>query len=113
MEKQADRLGTRLIVASGYAADGLRNLMSTLEKEQKNTPPAWLSSHPAGKKRVRYLEELISESGYNRYAYEGVARHQEIKAKAKQAIKDFEDKKKDKKKRRRENKKKRKLVDQD
>ncbi|KST62644.1 M48 family metallopeptidase [Mastigocoleus testarum] len=113
MEKQADRLGTRLIVASGYAADGLRNLMSTLEKEQKNTPPAWLSSHPAGKKRVRYLEELISESGYNRYAYEGVARHQEIKAKAKQAIKDFEDKKKDKKKRRRENKKKRKLVEQD
>ncbi len=113
MEKQADRLGTRLIVASGYAADGLRNLMLTLEKEQKNTPPAWLSSHPAGKKRVRYLEELISESGYNRYAYEGVARHQEIKAKAKQAIKDFEDKKKDKKKRRRENKKKRKLVDQD
>ncbi|MDJ0693735.1 M48 family metallopeptidase [Mastigocoleus sp. MO_188.B34] len=113
MEKQADRLGTRLIVASGYAADGLRNLMSTLEKEQKNTPPAWLSSHPAGNKRVRYLEELISESGYNRYAYEGVARHQEIKAKAKQTIKDFEDKKKDKKKRRRENKKKRKLVDQD
>ncbi len=113
MEKQADRLGTRLIVASGYAADGLRNLMLTLEKEQKNTPPAWLSSHPAGKKRVRYLEELISESGYNRYAYEGVARHQEIKAKAKQAIKDFEDKKKDKKKRRRENKKKRKLVVQD
>ena len=105
MERQADRLGTRLIVSSGYAADGLRNLMLTLRKEQKNTFPTWLSSHPAGKERVRYLEQLISTSGYNRYAYEGVARHQEIKVKAKQAIKDFEDKKKDKRKRRHENKK--------
>ncbi len=113
MERQADRLGTRLIVASGYAADGLRNLMVTMKKEQKNAPPAWLSSHPSGEKRVRYLEQLISQSGYNRYAYEGVAHHQEIKAKAKQAIKDFEDQKKDKKKRRDENKKKRKLVDGD
>ena len=113
MERQADRLGTRLIVASGYAADGLHNLMLTLKKEQKNTPPAWLSSHPGSEQRVRYLEELISDSGYNRYAYEGVARHQEIKAKAKQAIKDFEDKKKNKKKRRGENKKKGKLVNRD
>lgn len=111
MERQADRLGTRLIVSSGYAADGLRNLMLTLRKEQKNTLPTWLSSHPAGKERVGYLEQLISTSGYNRYAYEGVARHQEIKVKAKQAIKDFEDKKKNKRKRRQENKKKRKLVD--
>lgn len=113
MERQADRLGTRLIVASGYAADGLHNLMLTLKKEQKNTPPTWLSSHPGGSERVRYLEQLISTSGYNRYAYEGVARHQEIKAKARQAIKDFQDKKKDKKKRREENKKKRKLIDRD
>ena len=113
MERQADRLGTRLIVASGYAADGLHNLMLTLKKEQKNTPPVWLSSHPAGSERVRYLEQLISQSGYNRYAYEGVVHHQEIQAKAKQAIKDFQDKKKDKKKRREENKNKGKLIDQD
>ena len=113
MERQADRLGTRLIVASGYAADGLHNLMLTLKKEQKNTPPAWLSSHPAGSERVRYLEQLISQSGYNRYAYEGVAHHQEIKAKAKQAIKDFQEKKKNKRKRREENKNKGKLIDRD
>ena len=113
MERQADRLGTRLIVASGYAADGLHNLMLILKKEQKNAPPAWLSSHPSGSKRVRDLEQLISQSGYNRYAYEGVARHQEIKVKAKQAIEEFEKKKKDKKQRREENKKKRKLSDRD
>jgi predicted Zn-dependent protease len=100
MERQADTLGTRLITATGYAADGLRNLMVTLEKEQKNTPPSWLSSHPGGNERVRSVEELISRNKYNRYAYEGVARHTEIQAKAKQILKE-EKERKDKKGRRR------------
>jgi predicted Zn-dependent protease len=86
MERQADTLGTRLIVASGYAADGLRNLMVTLEKQQKNAPPSWLSSHPGGNERVSSLEKLISRSNYNRYAYEGVGRHAEIQAKVKQLL---------------------------
>ncbi|AFY32687.1 M48 family metallopeptidase [Calothrix sp. PCC 7507] len=88
MERQADTLGTRLIVASGYAADGLRNLMVTLEKQQKNAPPSWLSSHPGGNERVSSLEDLISRSSYNRYAYEGVERHVEIKDKVKQLLQD-------------------------
>lgn len=88
MERQADTLGTRLIVASGYAADGLRNLMLTLEKQQKNAPPSWLSSHPGGNERVRYLEDLITNSSYNRYTYEGVERHSQIQAKVKQLLKD-------------------------
>ncbi|QLE57074.1 M48 family metallopeptidase [Nostoc sp. TCL26-01] len=88
MERQADILGTRLIVAGGYAADGLRNLMVTLEKQQKYKPPTWLSSHPGGNERVTYLENLISRSSYNRYAYEGVERHLEIKAKVKKLLKD-------------------------
>ncbi|MBD2773308.1 M48 family metallopeptidase [Iningainema tapete] len=88
MERQADTLGTRLIVASGYAADGLRNLMVTMDKQQKFVPPKWLSSHPGGNERVRYLEELISRSRYNRYAYEGVAHHTEIKDKVKQILKE-------------------------
>ncbi|MBW4645606.1 MAG: M48 family metalloprotease [Goleter apudmare HA4340-LM2] len=86
MERQADTLGTRLIVASGYAADGLRNLMVTLDKQQKNAPPSWLSSHPGGNERVNYLEDLISRSHYNRYTYEGVGRHAEIQAKVKQLL---------------------------
>ncbi|MBH8563624.1 M48 family metalloprotease [Nostoc sp. CENA67] len=88
MERQADTLGTRLIVATGYAADGLRNLMVTLEKQQKNAPPTWLSSHPGGRERVKSLEELISRNKYNRYAYEGVARHADIKARVKQLLKE-------------------------
>ncbi|BBD64607.1 peptidase M48 Ste24p [Nostoc commune NIES-4072] len=86
MERQADNLGTRLIVATGYAADGLRNLMVTLEKQQKNTPPSWLSSHPGGNERVSYLENLITRNSYNRYAYEGVGRHLEIKARVKKLL---------------------------
>jgi Zn-dependent protease with chaperone function len=88
MERQADTLGTRLIVASGYAADGLRNLMLTLEKQQKTAIPTWLSSHPGGNERVSSLEKMISQNSYNRYAYEGVERHQEIQAKVKQLLKD-------------------------
>lgn len=96
MERQADTLGTRLIVATGYAADGLLNLMVTLEKQQKNTPPTWLSSHPGGRERVSYLEELISRNQYNRYAYEGVERHVEIKAKVKQLLKEKKERKRKK-----------------
>ncbi|GBE94022.1 peptidase M48 Ste24p [Nostoc cycadae WK-1] len=88
MERQADVLGTRLIVANGYAADGLRNLMATLQKQQKNAPPTWLSSHPGGKERVSYLENLITRGNYNRYSYEGVERHTAIQAKVKQLLKE-------------------------
>lgn len=88
MERQADTLGTRLIVASGYAADGLRNLMVTLDEQQKVRPPAWLSSHPGGDERVKYLETLISRNNYNRFRYEGVEKHQEIQARVKKILKE-------------------------
>ncbi|MBD2343771.1 M48 family metallopeptidase [Anabaena subtropica] len=93
MERQADILGTRLIVASGYAADGLRNLMVTLDKQKKYDIPSWLSSHPGGNERVSYLENLISRSSYNRYAYEGVQRHAEIKVKVNKLLKDRKEQK--------------------
>ncbi len=86
MERQADTLGTRLIASDGYAADGLRNLMVTLEKQEKSSPPTWLSSHPGTGARVRYIENLIERNGYNRYAYEGVARHAIIKARVEKLL---------------------------
>ncbi|MGD1873963.1 MAG: M48 family metalloprotease [Mastigocoleus sp.] len=113
MEKQADILGTRMIAASGYAADGLRNLMLTLDKEQKRKPPKWLSSHPGGSDRVRYLEQMITQSSYNRYAYEGVEKHLEIQKKAKQVLKEEKEKKKEKKKDRSDKKKKKKKKTQE
>lgn len=71
MERQADALGTRLIASTGYAADGLRNLMVTLKQQEKFSPPSWLASHPATNERIRSLESLIERNRYNRYAYEG------------------------------------------
>lgn len=97
MERQADILGTRLIVASGYAADGLYNLMKTMKKEQKYSPPSWLASHPGGSERVAYIENMILQNSYNRYAYEGVARHKEIKEKVKQLLKEKKEREEQKK----------------
>ena len=86
MERQADTLGTRLLASTGYAADGLRNSMVILEKQQKDSPPRWLSSHPDTGDRVDCLEKLIVQNNYNRYAYEGVERHSQIKEKVKKLL---------------------------
>ncbi len=84
MERQADVLGTRILVSTGYAADGVRNLMVTLNKGKEDIGIlAWLSTHPETAERVRYLEELIVNSSYNRYGYEGVVYHGKMQAKAK------------------------------
>ena len=86
MEEQADLFGTRLLTATGYAADGLRNLMALIEDEQQNSPPAWLSTHPNTSDRVKYIETEIVRNNFNRFAYEGVERHQQIRQKVVQLI---------------------------
>lgn len=53
--------------------------MVTLDRERKKRPvPSLLSTHPVTRQRIRYLEALVQQSGYNRYAYEGVSRHAAI-----------------------------------
>ena len=95
MEKQADIFGTRILVGAGYAADGVRNLMVKLQdfhhqdKENNPPPPAWLSTHPHTKSRVNYMEQLIVNNNLNRYAYEGVSRHLDIKDKVKVLWKEY------------------------
>jgi predicted Zn-dependent protease len=79
MERQADMLGTRILTSSGYAADGLYNLMVTMDKQQKQSPPEWMSTHPGTSDRIAYIDNYINEQGYNRYAYEGVEKHLEVK----------------------------------
>ncbi len=84
MEKQADIFGTRILVNSGYAADGVRNLMVKLheshQKDEDNSePPEWLSTHPNTKQRIEYMEQLIIDNNLDRFAYEGVSRHQNVK----------------------------------
>ena len=83
MERQADIFGTKMLTAANYAADGVRNLMVELEEqnndEENPQPPAWLSTHPDTENRIAYLENMIISNNLNRYAYEGVEKHQEIK----------------------------------
>lgn len=101
MERQADILGTRILSSTGYAADGMRNLMVTLNKQDRDRPIfTWLSTHPVTDERTRYLESLIQSNGYNRYAYEGVARHNEIKAKVKKILDEAKKKEKERKRKR-------------
>ncbi|MEQ9000288.1 MAG: M48 family metalloprotease [Coleofasciculus sp. B1-GNL1-01] len=91
MERQADALGTKILVAGGYAADGLHNLMITLNEEDRDRPLfAWLSTHPNTEERIDNIETLIQRNGYNRYTYEGVARHLEIQQRVAQLLKDYE-----------------------
>ncbi|MBE9126834.1 MULTISPECIES: M48 family metalloprotease [unclassified Coleofasciculus] len=92
MERQADDLGTRILVAGGYAADGLHNLMMTLAKEEQERPLfAWLSTHPDTEERISNLETLIERNGYNRYTYEGVARHLVIQERVAKLLKEYEE----------------------
>ncbi len=79
-EKQSDILGTHVLAKSGYAADGLRNFMATLDQQSSGglADFDYFSTHPASSTRVTYLEELIQQNGYNRYALEGVDKHSEI-----------------------------------
>jgi predicted Zn-dependent protease len=98
MERQADALGTRILASSGYAADGLYNLMVTLDKEERDRPIfAWLSTHPDTKERIGNIETLIQRNGYNRYTYEGVSRHVEIQKRVAQLLEEYKEREKQKK----------------
>lgn len=100
MERQADELGTRILATSGYAADGMHNLMLALEREDKSSPPAWLSTHPDTSERVRNLEKQIIRSGFNRYAYEGVERHAEIQERLKPLVEEEKERRERRRRRR-------------
>ncbi len=77
-ERQVDIVGTRVLATAGYAADGLHNLMVTLNEQKNSGGPSFLSSHPATSDRIQYIEELIERNGYNRFAFEGVEKHAKI-----------------------------------
>ncbi|MEM9907178.1 MAG: M48 family metallopeptidase, partial [Cyanobacteria bacterium P01_D01_bin.44] len=81
MERQADIVGTQILSASGYAADGMHGLMSALNEsygDRANSQVSWLSTHPAPQERLDYIQTLIEFGGYNRYGYEGVLSHEAI-----------------------------------
>jgi predicted Zn-dependent protease len=73
-----------------YAADGLHNLMLTLEEEYGNQGITWFASHPNPQERVSYLKQLVDQGGFNRYAYEGVATHLRMRQKMAGLLQDLQ-----------------------
>ncbi len=84
-EKQADMLGTRSLVAGGYSADGVWNVMRLLKSAQGegDEKVSYLASHPPASDRVAYLEEFITRNSYNRFGYEGVANYRNMQKRLK------------------------------
>lgn len=91
MERQADIVGTQILASSGYAADGMHGLMLALDKRygDRQVVP-WLSSHPAPQERVDYLQAIVENGGYNRYAYEGVLGHEALQSRAEAELAAYE-----------------------
>lgn len=89
MERQSDILGTKLLSTGHYAADGLHNLMTTLEAEYGNRGVTWFASHPNPGERVSYLKQLIDQGGFDRYTYEGVEKHLNVRLKTLQLINEY------------------------
>lgn len=91
MERQADIVGTQILASTGYAADGMHGLMLALDERygDRQVVP-WLSSHPAPQERVDYLQAIVENGGYNRYAYEGVLGHEAMQTRAEAALTAYE-----------------------
>ncbi|MBW4651502.1 MAG: M48 family metalloprotease [Kaiparowitsia implicata GSE-PSE-MK54-09C] len=85
MEREADEFGTRLIATADYAADGLYNLLTTLDRQMRRPQAiSWLSSHPDTVERLGTIATQMTNAGYNRYAYEGVDQHNRIRQRIRQ-----------------------------
>ena len=77
-EKQADILGTRAAVSSGYSADGLWNVTNEFNRLSGGREQDYMDTHPAPKDRVGYLEEFITRNALNRYAFEGATNYRNV-----------------------------------
>ncbi|NEQ49844.1 MAG: M48 family metalloprotease [Leptolyngbya sp. SIO3F4] len=91
MERQADIVGTQILASSGYAADGMHGLMLALDERygDRQVVP-WLASHPAPQERVDYLQAIVENGGYNRYAYEGVLGHEALQTRTEAELSAYE-----------------------
>lgn len=90
MERQADAFGTRLLATAGYAADGLENLMRTLDETGYQAPIEWLSTHPDTDERIRNIGGQIERSDYNRFAFEGLERHEQMQERLRMLLQRFD-----------------------
>jgi len=70
-EEQADILGTRVLAAAQYPADGLLNVMEVLAAAEGDQP-RYSGTHPATKDRLNYLRNVINTNKYDTYRHERI-----------------------------------------
>lgn len=58
-ENEADVVGLDLTARAGYDPRAGISLWKKMEAASKGNPPQWLSSHPAGKNRIREIETQL------------------------------------------------------
>jgi beta-barrel assembly-enhancing protease len=63
LEEEADSKGMDLLVANGIPADGMKQLMQTLQQAEAGNPgmPSFLSSHPLTAERLQAAEKYIEQ----------------------------------------------------
>jgi len=62
-EAEADEVGLKWMVASGYDPEGMLRLFRVLSAEGSSSMPAFLSTHPANEERARMVEAFIASRG--------------------------------------------------
>lgn len=60
-EREADVVGLDLAARTGYDPRAGISLWQKMSQASKGAPPAWLSTHPAGKDRIREIEQHLPE----------------------------------------------------
>ena len=60
-ESEADVVGLDLAARAGYDPRAGISLWRKMGQAAKGAPPAWLSTHPAGKDRIREIEQHLPE----------------------------------------------------
>jgi predicted Zn-dependent protease len=58
-ETEADLVGLELAARAGYNPRAGISLWQKMAAANKNAPPQWLSTHPAGESRIREIEENL------------------------------------------------------
>lgn len=64
-ESEADRYGMEYMAKAGYdprEAPKLWKKMMEVSKRSGGAPPEWLSTHPAGRNRIRQMEQLMPQA---------------------------------------------------
>jgi len=70
-EREADRLGMEYMVSVGYDPREMISLFEMFDRLQRNETPAWLSTHPPPRDRIKLAERRVAGE-YSGYELDGM-----------------------------------------